>query len=150
MNPNVIEKIKELDVKIARKLFQEAKLMDIKRPPSPLQAKVLKYLLDHKNEIICQKDLEKNIRVSKATISEVLVTMEKKEIIRRVSVPDDARRKRIILTDTSLERFQELEKNFNAINEELIQGITDKELAHFINILNKMQENMKEEGEKNV
>ena len=73
--------------------------------------------------------------------------MEKKEIIKRVSIPNDARAKRIVLTNTSLERFQELEKNFSDINEKLIEGISDDELAHFLNILNKMQQNMKEEGE---
>ena len=150
MKPNIIEEIKKLEVKIAKKLFKEAKHQEIKRPPSPLQAKILKYLLAHKEEVICQKDLESNLSVSKATISEVLLTMEKNKIIQRVSIPSDARAKRIILTNTSLERFQELEKNFNGINEKLIRGLSNEELAHFLNILNKMQKNMNEEGEENV
>ena len=147
MKPNVIEEIKKLDVKIAKRLFKDAKKEGIKRPPSPLQARILKYILELKSEVICQKDLENYLKISKATISEVLVTMEKKEIIKRVSMPNDARAKRIVLTNTSLERFQELEKNFSDINEKLIEGISDDELARFLNILNKMQQNMKEEGE---
>lgn len=147
MKPNVIEEIKKLDVKIAKRLFKDAKKEGIKRPPSPLQARILKYILEQKSEVICQKDLENYLKISKATISEVLVTMEKKEIIKRVSMPNDARAKRIVLTNTSLERFQELEKNFSDINEKLIEGISDDELARFLNILNKMQQNMKEEGE---
>ena len=62
-------------------------------------------------------------------------------------MPNDPRPKRIVLTNTSLERFQELEKNFSDINEKLIEGISDDELARFLNVLNKMQQNMKEEGE---
>lgn len=147
MKPNVIEEIKKLDVKIAKRLFKDAKKEGIKRPPSPLQARILKYILEQKSEVICQKDLENYLKISKATISEVLVTMEKKEIIKRVSIPNDARAKRIVLTNTSLERFQELEKNFSDINEKLIEGISDDELARFLNVLNKMQQNMKEEGE---
>lgn len=147
MKPNVIEEIKKLDVKIAKRLFKDAKKEGIKRPPSPLQARILKYILEQKSEVICQKDLENYLKISKATISEVLVAMEKKEIIKRVSMPNDARAKRIVLTNTSLERFQELEKNFSDINEKLIEGISDDELARFLNILNKMQQNMKEEGE---
>ena len=147
MKPNVIEEIKKLDVKIAKRLFKDAKKEGIKRPPSPLQARILKYILEQKSEVICQKDLENYLKISKATISEVLVAMEKKEIIKRVSIPNDARAKRIVLTNTSLERFQELEKNFSDINEKLIEGISDDELARFLNILNKMQQNMKEEGE---
>ena len=77
MKPNVIEELKKLDVKIAKRLFKEAKHQDIKRPPSPLQARILKYLLEHKEEIVCQKNLEEYLKVSKATISEVLLTMEK-------------------------------------------------------------------------
>lgn len=147
MKPNVIEEIKKLDVKIAKRLFKDAKKEGIKRPPSPLQARILKYILEKKSEVICQKDLENYLKISKATISEVLLTMEKKGIIKRVSMPNDARAKRIVLTNTSLERFQELEKNFSDINEKLIEGISDDELARFLNILNKMQQNMKEEGE---
>lgn len=147
MKPNVIEEIKKLDVKIAKRLFKDAKKEGIKRPPSPLQARILKYILEQKSEVICQKDLENYLKISKATISEVLLTMEKKGIIKRVSMPNDARAKRIVLTNTSLERFQELEKNFSDINEKLIEGISDDELARFLNILNKMQQNMKEEGE---
>ena len=147
MKPNVIEEIKKLDVKIAKRLFKDAKKEGIKRPPSPPQARILKYILEQKSEVICQKDLENYLKISKATISEVLLTMEKKGIIKRVSMPNDARAKRIVLTNTSLERFQELEKNFSDINEKLIEGISDDELARFLNILNKMQQNMKEEGE---
>ena len=147
MKPNVIEEIKKLDVKIAKRLFKDAKKEGIKRPPSPLQARILKYILEQKSEVICQKDLENYLKISKATISEVLVAMEKKEIIKRVSMPNDARAKRIVITNTSLERFQELEKNFSDINEKLIEGISDDELARFLNVLNKMQQNMKEEGE---
>lgn len=150
MKPNVIEEIKNLEVQIGKRLFKEAKLLDIKKPPSPLQGKVLKYILDHKEEKICQKDLEEHLNVSKATISEVLVAMEKSELIKRVSVPEDARIKRIVLTNTSLTRFQELEKNFQTINEELLHNISDHELACFFNILRKMEENMIMRGEKNV
>ena len=51
MKSNVIEEIKKLDVKIAKRLFKEAKSQDIKRPPSPLQARILKYILAHKDQI---------------------------------------------------------------------------------------------------
>ena len=142
MKPNIINEIKTLEVKIGKRLFQEAKLQEIKRPPSPLQAKILKYILDHKEEIVCGKDLENYLHVSKATISEVLMAMEKSAIIKRISIPDDARAKRIVLTDTSLERFQELEKNFQSINEELLHGVSEKELTCFLNVLQKMKNNI--------
>lgn len=142
MKPNIINEIKSLEVKIGKKLFQEAKLQEIKRPPSPLQAKILKYILDHKEEVVCGKDLGNYFHISKATISEVLMAMEKSAIIKRISIPDDARAKRIVLTDTSLERFQELEKNFQSINEELLHGVSKKELECFLNVLQKMKNNI--------
>ena len=142
MKPNIINEIKSLEVKIGKKLFQEAKDQEIKRPPSPLQAKILKYILDHKEEVVCGKDLENYFHISKATISEVLMAMEKRAIIKRISMPDDARSKRIVLTDTSLERFQELEKNFQSINEELLHNVSKKELECFLNVLQKMKNNI--------
>ena len=142
MKPNIINEIKSLEVKIGKKLFQEAKDQEIKRPPSPLQAKILKYILDHKEEVVCGKDLENYLHVSKATISEVLMAMEKRAIIKRISMPDDARSKRIVLTDTSLERFQELEKNFQTINDELLHDVSEEELAVFLTVLHKMKNNI--------
>lgn len=142
MKPNIINEIKSLEVKIGKKLFQEAKLQEIKRPPSPLQAKILKYILDHKEEVVCGKDLENYFHISKATISEVLMAMEKRAIIKRISMPHDARSKRIVLTDTSLERFQELEKNFQTINDELLHDVSEEELAVFLTVLQKMKNNI--------
>ena len=147
MNLDIIGELKKLDVTIAQKLFKEAKNLDIKRPPSPLQARILKYLLENKKEVICQKDLENNLKVSKATISEVLLAMEKSGVIERIAIPSDARAKKVVLTHSSLKRFHELEKNFNAINDKLVDGLSEEELAQFLNILKKMQDNMKEEGE---
>lgn len=147
MQPYLIEAIKELDVAISKSLFKEAKLQDIKRPPSPLQARILKYILEHKEGVILQKHLEEELRVSKATISEVLTSMEKREIIKRVGIQEDARAKRIVLTNTSLARFEELKQNLLTINERLVSGLTDKELAQFLSILHKMLDNMKEKGE---
>lgn len=142
MKPNIINEIKTLEVKISKKLFQEAKNQEIKKPPSPLQAKILKYILDHKGEVVCGKDLENCLHVSKATISEVLTAMERSAIIKRIAIPNDARAKRIVLTDTSLQRFQELEKNFQSINEELLHSISKEELACFLNVLQKMKNNI--------
>ena len=64
MKLNIIEEIKALEVEIGKRLFQEAKVLELKRPPSPLQAKVLKYILEHKEKTIRQKDLEIDREVS--------------------------------------------------------------------------------------
>ena len=75
-------------------------------------------------------------------IQQVLMAMEKRAIIKRISMPDDARSKRIVLTDTSLERFQELEKNFQTINDELLHNVSEEELAVFLTVLQKMKNNI--------
>ena len=79
----VANELKKLDVDINRKLFSIAKERKIPFYPSPLQAKVTKYLIENKEGEVYQKELEEVYEVSKATISGVLLTMEKNKIIKR-------------------------------------------------------------------
>ena len=81
MKPNIINEIKTLEVKIGKRLFQEAKLQEIKRPPSPLQAKILKYILDHKEEVVCGKDLENYLHQYKENKSIIIVKNDYNQLI---------------------------------------------------------------------
>lgn len=78
------KRTKKLDVDISRKLFSIAKENKISFYPSPLQAKITKYLIENNKREVYQKELEEVFEVRKATISGVLFTMEKNEVIKEL------------------------------------------------------------------
>ncbi len=143
MELNIVNQLKLLDIEIGRKLFSIAKLNEIDQPPSPLQGKILKYIVENEGKEIYQKNLEERFNVSKATISEVLQTMENNKLIERIQNSQDARLKQIILTETSRKRFNEMEKSFRILNQELEKGLSEEEKQQFIVTLNKMKNNIK-------
>lgn len=138
----VINEIKKLDILIGKKMFAIAKIENTNNPPSPLQFKILDYLLNNQNIVFCPKDLEKKFNVSKAAISGVLLTMEKRGIITMVASSTDARSKNIKLTDKSIERFNEMKSILKRMNDELVKGIPKEDLNTFLKVLEDMRQNL--------
>lgn len=141
---HILERLKEINVSIGKTMFAMTKTQEIKNPPSPLQFKILNYLLDHKTSCVYQKELEEKLNVSKATISEALFTMEKNGVIIRTSSQTDARSKTIKLTDMSLKRFEEMDQISKKINKELTKNIKEEDIAIFLSVLDSMKNNLHE------
>lgn len=144
MEINIANELKSLDIEIGRRLFSIAKLNELDQPPSPLQGKILKFLVENDGKEIYQKTLEERFKVSKATISEVIQTMENNKLIERVPTKKDARLKQIILTDISRQRVSEMDKCFETLNNELEKGLSEKEKEQFLVTLRKMKNNIKD------
>lgn len=148
MIDDLTNEIKSLNIAIVKRLFSIKNKDNLPASiPSPLQFKIIDFLEENKDKDIYQKDLEKNLNVSKAAISGVIKTMEKKGIVERISVSNDARKNKIILSEKSLQIYHERIKDMKVVSEELISGISDVELQEFKRILNKMKENLRKEGE---
>lgn len=144
MEINIANELKSLDIEIGKRLFSIAKLNELDQPPSPLQGKILKFLVENDGKEIYQKTLEERFKVSKATISEVIQTMENNKLIERVPTKKDARLKQIILTDISRQRVNEIDKCFKTLNNELEKGLSEKEKEQFLVTLRKMKNNIKD------
>ena len=144
MEINIANELKSLDIEIGKRLFSIAKLNELDQPPSPLQGKILKFLVENDGKEIYQKTLEERFKVSKATISEVIQTMENNKLIERVPTKKDARLKQIILTDISRQRVNEMDKCFKTLNNELEKGLSEKEKEQFLVTLRKMKNNIKD------
>ena len=65
---------------------------------APMQGRTLGFLYCNKDKVICQKDIEQEFLISRATASKMLQSMEKKELITRKEIKEDARLKQILLT----------------------------------------------------
>lgn len=143
MNVRIVDKLKNLNIEIYKRIIAISKDYGIKKLPSPLQMNILKYLIETSDKKICQKDLEVALNISKATISEALKKMEKEGIIERVEDEVDHRSKRLGLTDSSLEQFKAMDKSFEKLNLDLVENISTEEIEVFLSVIAKMQENLK-------
>ena len=60
---------------------------------------VLRYVKDHEGEAVYQRDLEKNFRLRRSTISNMIDLMVQKQFLEREQAEGDKRLKRLILTE---------------------------------------------------
>ena len=112
---------------------------------TPTQMEILDYIDKHQNEKIYQKDLEKALNTRRATISEVLKTMEKNNFIQRIQNEKDARSKEIIITDKAKKIFEEKNLNIKKLNKIITKDISKEDKIIFLKVLNKMKDNIEEE-----
>ncbi len=112
--------------------------------PTPTQMQIVGYILENKDKEIYQKDLEENLNLRRATISDLLQRMEKNGLVKREINQNDTRSKTVTLTKSAKEFFETGNKQMKLLEQKAIKNITSEELEIFSNIVNKMIKNIKE------
>ncbi len=107
------------------------------------QLKILAYVSrrEEKEEVL-QRDLEQSFEVRKSSITAILQNMEKSGIILRESAAEDARIKRILLTDKGKELDRELKSYIHTLEEEIVAGFSEEEKVLFRSFLWRISENL--------
>ena len=70
--------------------------------------------------------------------------MEKNGLIERTTSNDDSRTKKIILNSSAKEMFLKGEERIKMMEEKSLKGISKEELSIFLNVLDKMRNNINE------
>ena len=144
MENSVLHEMKILNSLIVRKVIK-----DFKKDNSPAfshtQAEIIKYLLCHHNEMIYQKDIEKALNLRRSTISDILKTMQKNNIIKKCEDEQDARLKQIILTKEALSKAKYFHTKMENFEKLLFKNISKSEKQSFLETLKKMKNNISEE-----
>lgn len=138
----VLREIKEFDLIVAKKFGGPKDKKVRRRPPTPTQMQILEYLLEHQDEDVYQKDLESVLRLTRATVSGVLKTMESHKLIDRVTDSVDTRTKKIKLNKCTKEMFDLRKKDFDELEEIILRDVSDEELEKFLKTLTKMKQNI--------
>lgn len=141
MKKRICCQLKDIDILIIRLLHHESR--NNLKLPTITQSRILDYILSHKDTDIYQKDLERVLNLRRATVSEVLNTMEKNGMIKRTKNQNDARTNKITLIEPNENRHQEFQKNIKDIEDIMTENISEEELEAFSLTLKKMQENLK-------
>ena len=99
---------------------------------------------------IFQKDIETKLNVRSSTVTVMLNVLEKKGYVKRENIPDDARRKKIVLTkkaeEISVRAFIMMEE----INKQALNGITDNELEIFYKVIDRVTANLTCDTKNNI
>lgn len=141
----ILYQIKSLEKMIFRALIKEKECLEefSCNHPTPTQMQIMEYIIEHKDKEIFQRDLEEVLNLRRATVSGVLQTMEKNNLIKRVSCLNDARVKKIILNPKTEEIFKEKERKVEEFESIVVEDISEEELVVFSNVLKKMKDNIK-------
>jgi len=140
---NVLYEIKELD-KLAFRKFVNLDYKNLKKLPTPTQIQIINCIKDSKEGFVYQRDLEKMLKLRRATISGVLKTMEKNDMISRVISDGDIRAKKVVLNDKAKNIFKCGEKKLEKLDMVSKKGIDEKDLNIFFKVIKKMRENIED------
>lgn len=91
---------------------------------------------------IFQKDLEKEFDLKRSSISLMLNNMEKSDLIKRVPVAEDARLKKIILTEKSMKLYENISTAIDSVENKLSENLTLEEIKAFQRVLDKIRKNL--------
>ena len=95
-----------------------------------------------KNDGISQKDIAEYCGKDKTSITKIIDTLEKKNLVVRVTDQLDHRVKRVVLSQKGRELFLSALPVMAQTRDELRSGISDKEIEALKSILNKIYKNL--------
>ena len=108
-----------------------------------MQKHVLHYiLLESLHREIYQKDLEREFQIRRSTATGTLQLLERNGFIRRESVQQDARLKKIVPTGKAQNLRERILENIARMEALLKKGISREDLAVFVKVLSQMSENL--------
>lgn len=107
-----------------------------------VQSWIVRYLYDHGEEDVFQKDLESQFSVRRSTMTTILQLMEKNGLIKKESVSRDARLKKLILTPAAIEMQDRIRSGIDTLEAKMREGISDKDLDTFFSVAEKIKENL--------
>lgn len=139
MTKTMTWEIAYLNSKIRRYIYNETNL---NRSFNTSQMHMLIYLLRHLDTPICQKDLEIEMGLKKASITGLIDRLVAKGYIVREQAEDDRRKNYVKLTQKALDYKEEVYSKFQELDELMKQDFSPEEMEMFYTISDKMEKNL--------
>ena len=112
-----------------------------------IQSRVMFYIMDHCLEgPVFQRDVEQVFSLSRSTATGILQQLEEKGLLRRESVPSDARLKNLVPTPRAAELDAEVRACLRQSEAVLIRGLSDGQVQLFKETLATMAANLEQAG----
>lgn len=132
---------------LSRQLKREIDLQVVKYGITGVQSVLLQFVYENsKDRDVFAKDMEKEFDLSRASIAGILQNMEKNGLIKRQTINNDARLRKIILTNKALKIREEIERNIGKVEERAIKGLSKEDVKKYIELTKKMSLNLERRG----
>lgn len=118
--------------------------------PTRMQCATMHYLRTHKGEDVFQKDLENAFSISGATVTNILKVMEKDGLIRRVPMVNDARLKKLEMTEKGIALDDAARAHVLRLEDGMKKGFSEEELTIFREYLDRLTLNIVDLVEENT
>ena len=107
-----------------------------------IQSRVLGYLRmeETKGNCVFQRDIEEVFRIKRSSVTSVLQTLEKKALIQRKSIPEDARVKKLVLTEKAREMQTSTYRDLERMEKEIRSLFSDEEFKGFLDYMNRIDQ----------
>ena len=106
-----------------------------------MHAWIIGFLYNAK-ETVYQRDVEREFKINRATVSGMLTLMEQKGLIRRSSVSHDGRLKRIELTEHGRRQHEERMEHFLRLERTLEEALSPEELSAFFAMTDRLRKTL--------
>ena len=100
---------------------------------------IIAYLYNNQDNDIFQKNLESEFSISRSSVTNILQLMEKKGYIKRESVENDARLKKIVLTEKGMSIKSSIDKAIISNEQEFDSIFTPEEKQTFLFLIRKLK-----------
>jgi len=133
---NIIKR--HFDAKLTERTFNEKEFSNI----TITQSHVIGFIYHHDNYEVFQNDLEKEFYCRRSTITGILQSMEKNDLISRTYSKKDARVKIVKLTDKAISIHEKLMEQIDMFNMELESCLTNDEISNFYSMAKKIKNHL--------
>lgn len=134
--------LRELTIAVHRNIGVELSEHELGNMKGP-QSMALGYLIHASaQDEIYVKDLEKYMKIRKSTASELVSRLEKNGYVKTEKSQKDGRLKRLIVTEEGHAAHDRILQFLQAIDDRLVEGLSKEEVDTFVNLLNRLIQNM--------
>ena len=140
--PQVIPaQLRRVDNLIFRKIGLIARTNGVEAV-TPMHGWIMEYLYRHSETPVFQRDIEREFSITRSTVTNILQLMERKGYIERQSVPQDARLKRLVLTEKGACIHEKTMQSLHQTDEFVESLLTPEENAELLRLLNKLRKGL--------
>ena len=104
----------------------------------------IRFFFENQDKDIFQKDFETRFSIRRSTATNILKLMEKNGLIIRIPSKNDARLKKITLTEKAINIHNCISKDIIEREKRLAQNISAEELDIFFSVCEKIKKNLEE------
>ncbi len=103
---------------------------------------IIGFICRQGDRAVYQKDVERKFCMPPSTVTKILKQLEKDGLIRRVSVENDARLKKLEITDKGMQLHKSIIHSIHsAVDLKLTEGISDEEMETLFDLLDRIRAN---------